>query len=187
MLVNRMRLMWREQWVVGFETQFRIAEWQKRLSGARFFLYCDGMHDLEDTLPLGTSRLEICCLTDMGEEILLLPRATDKGHRPRRETTTRSLFESEDLHVAMARVALDSLKRKLDVLTIAFQHPGDTPALKMRAPVSAGHCCAARIRGCLPPLPLLRSECLECDCGCSKQGDKGALSWYHCRPVSRDV
>lgn len=52
------------------------------LCGARFFLDGDGAHDFEDTLTLHPLGLETRRLTDMPEEILSLPGAAHKGHRP---------------------------------------------------------------------------------------------------------
>lgn len=52
------------------------------LCGARFFLDGDGAHDFEDALTLHPLGLETRRLTDMPEEILSLPGAAHKGHRP---------------------------------------------------------------------------------------------------------
>jgi integrase/recombinase XerD len=52
------------------------------LCAARFFLDGDGAHDFEDTLTLHPLGLETRRLTDMPEEILSLPGAAHKGHRP---------------------------------------------------------------------------------------------------------
>ena len=92
------------------------------LCGVRFFLNGNSMQDFEDPLTLHSLGSEIRRVADMSKEILSLTGAADKSHRPRGEAAMGRLLESEDLNVVVARVILDSLERRLDVLTAALKH-----------------------------------------------------------------